>query len=196
MAQPSSDSYTASDTEAAGGPRWPGAGSTPPSATGAGDYAVLEGAFAVALGGVVALSHRRERQGAPAISREEMVMIALATFALADVVAKEKVSTWIREPFVEENSDHKPVRPEGHGVRHAVGELLTCTRCLGTWGALGLIGLRTASPSTGRVVAGVLALTGVNDGLQAGFRLLTERADREALATELARRGLQDPVSS
>lgn len=154
MTEPPIKSYGASDRQTTDEPGWPGAGTTPPSPTSPADYAILEAAFAASLAGVVALARRRERQGAATITREEMVLLALATFALADVVAKEKVSTWIREPFVQESSDHKPVEPEGHGMRHAVGELLTCTRCLGTWGALGLIGLRTASPSTARVTIG------------------------------------------
>lgn len=174
-----------------GSQRWPGAGSTPGSATSPVHYAILEGVFAAGLGGVIALTRRRERDGSPGIPREELPLLALATFALADVVAKEKVSTWLREPFVRESSEHKAEGPEGTGLRHAVGELLICTRCMGTWSALGLVGLRTASPSAGRVVTGVLALTGVNDVLQGGFRLLAERTNREVLANEAAQRALE-----
>lgn len=112
----------------------------------------------------------------------------MATFALADVLAKERVSTWLREPFVEEDADHKPVQPEGSGVRYAIGELFTCTRCVGTWSALALVGLRTASPPTGRATATVLALTGTNDILQSGFRLLAERTNRAIMETDAARR--------
>ena len=46
-----------------------------------------------------------------------------------------------RDPLVDE-SDGK--RPKGRRLRFAAGELLTCTRCLGTWSSLGLIGLRVA----------------------------------------------------
>ena len=171
--------------------RWPGAASTPESATRPVHYAILEGAFAAGLGGVIALARRRERGGLLAIPREELPLLALATFALADVVAKEKVSTWLREPFVRESAEHKAVGPEGTGLRHAVGELLTCTRCMGAWSALGLVGLRTVSPSAGRTVTNVLALTGVNDVLQGGFRLLAERTNREVLANEAAQRALE-----
>jgi len=143
------------------------------------------------LGSVIALARRRERDGSLAIPREELPLLALATFALADVVAKEKVSTWLREPFVHESAEHKAVAPEGTGMQHAIGELLTCTRCMGTWSALGLVGLRTASPTAGRVAINVLALTGANDVLQSGFRLLAERTNREVLANEAAQRALK-----
>jgi hypothetical protein len=160
--------------------RWPGGTSTPASPTGPGDYALLEGVFASGLVGVMALTSRRERDGQLTIPRRDLPVLAMATFALADVLAKEKVSTWLREPFVEEGADHKPVGPEGDGLRHAIGELLTCTRCVGTWSALALVGLRTASPSAGRAAANVLALAGVNDVLQSAFRLLAERTNLAA----------------
>ena len=49
---------------------------------------------------------------------------------------------------------------------------MTCTRCVGAWSALGLVGLRLTSPSTGRVVNEVLAVSAMNDWLQTGFKLL------------------------
>lgn len=177
--------------EPAGGERrgrWPGAASTPESATAPGNYALLEAVFTAGLVGVIAVTRRRERDGRPAIPRRDLPVLAMATFALADVLAKERVSTWLREPFVREGADHKPVGPEGDGLRHAIGELLTCTRCVGTWSALALVGLRTASPAAGRATANVLAIAGANDLMQSGFRLLAERTDLAAIETDRARR--------
>ena len=126
---------------------------------------------------MVVLARRRPPDGASAISPEELPVLALATFALADTVAKEKVSTWLRQPFVEEDAEHHPLAPKGQGMQRAVGELLTCTRCVGTWSALLLVGIRTASPVAGRATANVLALAGANDLLQSCFRILVERAN-------------------
>jgi len=152
---------------------------------------VLEAIFATGMVGLISLTRRREQDGTPAIPPEELALIALATFTLADVLAKEKISTWIREPFVVEGADHKPVRPEGSGLRYAFGELLTCTRCIGTWSALGLVSLRTASPAAGRATVRVLALAGINDLMQSGFRLLAERTNRAIAETEAAHHALR-----
>jgi hypothetical protein len=119
----------------------------------------------------------KERRGRQPIPLREVPLLAAATYALAQVLAKEKVTTWLREPFVEEGGDHRPVRPEGDGLRYAVGELLTCTRCLGAWAALGLTALRTAAPAAGRTASTVLAVAGANNFLQAGFRLLTAKTN-------------------
>ena len=77
-------------------------------------------------------------------------------------------------------------------MRYAVGELLTCTRCIGTWSALGLVTLRTASPPAGRAAATVLALAGVNDLMKSGFRLLAEHTNRAIGETEIARAAVHD----
>jgi Protein of unknown function (DUF1360) len=146
-------------------------------------YALVESVFLAGLAGLSLLTRHREKGDAEAVPLRELPVLAAATFALADLVAKEKVSSWLRTPFVVEGSDHKPVRPYGEGLRHTIGELLMCTRCVGTWSALGLVGLRTTSPSTGRAVSRVLALSGANIVLQSGFCLLAERADRARAET-------------
>jgi hypothetical protein len=180
---PKDDGPTATGGQA----RWPGAASTPASPTSPGDYAALEGVFVVGLAGVVALARRRGGDDQPMLGLTDLGVLSLATFALADTIAKQKVSTWLREPFVVEDADHKPVAPEGDGLRHAIGELLTCTRCVGTWSALALVGLRVASPTAGATTATVLALAGANDVIQAGFRLLSEHTNQAIIATDHAR---------
>jgi hypothetical protein len=70
-------------------------------------------------------------------------------------------------------------------LRYAAGELLTCTRCLGTWSALGLVGLRIARPREGRIVATVLATAAVNDWLQSGFTTVVSRADASGAEAEI-----------
>lgn len=149
----------------------------PVAPTNPADYAVLATVFLTGLASVGALARRRHAEGAAAIPPRDLPALALATFALADTVVKEKVSTWIRHPFVMEDDAHNPLAPKGQGMQRAVGELLTCTRCAGAWSALVLVGLRTASPVAGGAATNVLALAGANDLMQSGYRLLVERAN-------------------
>jgi hypothetical protein len=75
--------------------------------------------------------------------------------------------------------------PKGRGLRHAVGELLTCTRCVGTWSALGLVALRVTRPREARIVTAVLGASAVNDWAQSGFSWLCARSnDAQSRATE------------
>jgi hypothetical protein len=133
------------------------------------DYAALNAVYAALLAGVLLTTRERVREDP--IQGRELVPIAAATFALAKVVAREKIGTWLRDPFVEVEGGER--HPRGTGLRRAVGELVTCTRCVGAWSALTIVGLRMIDPPSGRTVANVLAASAANDWLQAGFKLLT-----------------------
>jgi len=137
------------------------------------DYAALNAAYAVLLAGVLAGTRARVREDP--IETRELVPIAAATFALSKVIAREKIGTWVRDPFVEIENGQR--RPRGTRLRRAVGELVTCTRCVGAWSALAIVGLRAADPAAGRTVTNVLAASAANDWLQAGFKWMTTRAD-------------------
>ena len=152
-----------------------GASSTRDTPTEPYDYAALNAAFGALLAGVVVAARERNHGHEP-LSTRELAVTGAASFALAKVIARERIGTWVREPFVDEEPGGKP-RPRGTRLRHAIGELVTCTRCVGAWSALGLVGLRHTSPTAGRVVSEVLAVSAMNDWLQAGFKLLCAKTD-------------------
>ena len=141
---------------------------------GAVDYAALNAVYG-ALVATVLFSTRESARKDP-ITGREMVPIIAATFALSKVVAREKIGTWIREPFVEDPKGAR--RPTGNRAQRVIGELLTCSRCVGAWSALGVVGLRLAAPDSGRIVTNVLAASAGNDWLQAGFKLLTSSVNK------------------
>ena len=151
-------------------------GSPPDAPTEPEDYAALNAVFASLLAGVVLAARERTRESEPLTPRD-LAVTGAAAFALSKVIARERIGTWVREPFVDEEHGR---RPRGRRLRHAVGELLTCTRCVGAWSALGLVGLRLVSPPTGHVVNDVLAVSAMNDWLQAWFKLLCERTNEAA----------------
>jgi Protein of unknown function (DUF1360) len=138
------------------------------------DYAALSAGYGALLGAIV-LGAREHPGDGRDFYRQEIPALGLATFALSKLIAKEKVETWVREPFVEETPHGR--RPKGSGLRYAVGELLTCTRCVGAWSSLGLVALRVTRPREAKVVTAVLATSAVNDFLQAGFAWVCARSD-------------------
>jgi hypothetical protein len=137
------------------------------------DYAALNALWISLAAGLVVAA--RGRAGKDPIRQRELIPLGAATFALSKAVARERIGTWVREPFVDEAAGQ---RPKGGGLRRAVGELVTCTRCVGTWSALGVVGLRVLHPEAGRTVTMILASSAANDWLQASFRLLCEQANR------------------
>ena len=121
----------------------------------------------------------------PLLENEDILPMSAATFALAKLLVHEKVETWVRAPFVEETAEGKT--PKGEGLRYAIGELFSCTRCIGAWSALGLVALRVHSPRTGRFVATVLAVSAGNDFLQSAFSALCARTNHlETLEEKMA----------
>jgi hypothetical protein len=136
------------------------------------DYAALNALWIALAAGLVAAG--RGRAAKDPIQQRELVPLGAATFALSKAVARERIGTWMREPFVDQTHGQQP---KGSRLQRAVGELVTCTRCVGTWSALGVVGLRVLHPEAGRALSMILASSAANDWLQAGFKLLTEQTN-------------------
>ena len=139
------------------------------------DYRNLNLVYGILLTSL--LVARRARGEVEPIRAPELIPLGAATFALSKVISREKIGAWVRDPFVHDDGTEQR-RPRGEGVRHAIGELVTCSRCVGAWSALGLVGVRTLSPTTSQTITAVLALSAANDWLQAGFRFATGKANK------------------
>ena len=148
--------------------------------TEAADYAAISALYGSLLAALAYSARAREP-----IGRAELLPLSAATFALSKLVVHEKVDTWLRRPFVEEDGAGK--KPRGRRLRYAVGELLDCTRCMGAWSALGLVALRLHSPAAGRTATAVLAASAGNDVLHSAFSLLCSRANAAREAAEQPR---------
>jgi Protein of unknown function (DUF1360) len=140
-------------------------------------YAAIMGTFAAGLGGAAALAkalgrHPKEHGGL------DLVLLGLATFKGARTIAGDEVASFLREPFVEGEAHQGREDPLGTGdMRQAIGELVTCSRCIGTWVAGGLTATQIIAPRFGRVLTWSLAAAGANDYLQAGFAALTSKGN-------------------
>jgi hypothetical protein len=138
-----------------------------------GAYAAIAGTFVGGLAAVAALARR-----SPPGSALELAALSAATFKAARTLSREKVASFVREPFVEGHpalGEHQ--RPEGEGFQRAVGELLLCTRCVGTWSAAALASTQMLTPRFGRLVTWTLAAGAANDFLQAAFAALCAKAN-------------------
>ena len=150
-----------------------------PEATPYGAYGLILGGFAGVVAATAALEQTLRRP--VPTSALDLALLGAATFKVARVVSRERLGKVVREPFVataDAAGDGAPhERPVGSGLRRAVGELVTCSRCTGTWAAAGLVATRTAAPRFGRVLVWTLAAGAVNDFLHAGFAAICARTD-------------------
>jgi hypothetical protein len=146
---------------------------TPPYAAYAGIMATFMGGLAAA-GGVAKLLGRDPREH----SALDLAVLALASFKASRTISHDEVTSFMREPFVEGTAKEGAEDPvESGDLRQAVGELVTCSRCIGTWVAAGLAGTQILAPQFGRLLTWTLATAGANDWLQAGFAALTNKSN-------------------
>src|SRR5947208_645335 len=135
------------------------------------------GTFAggLAAAGALARSLDRDPREHTAL---DLVVLGAATFKASRTVARDEVTSFLREPFVQGEAHEGGEEPLGTGdMRQAIGELVTCSRCIGTWVAAGLACAQILAPRFGRLLTWTLAAGGLNDWLQAGFGALSAKAN-------------------
>ena len=141
-------------------------------------YARIMGVFAGGLavaGGVARLLDRDPRDQ----TWLDLVTLSMASFKASRTIARDDVTSFIREPFVRghAHSGEEEVPVQG-GMEQAIGELVTCSRCAGTWVAAGLAATQIIAPRFGRLLTWSLGAAAANDFLQASFSTLTAKANQ------------------
>ena len=140
-------------------------------------YAGIMSTFAGGLGAAVLLGKALGRDPAEH-GPLDLAVLCAATFKAARTISGDEVASFIRQPFVEGEAHEGGEEPlETGDLRQAIGELVTCSRCIGTWVAGGLTVTQMIAPQFGRMLTWSLAAAGVNDYLQAGFAALTNKSN-------------------
>ncbi|WP_196807427.1 DUF1360 domain-containing protein [Candidatus Solirubrobacter pratensis] len=142
-------------------------------------YSILSTAFAGAFAGALIVALRRGRPLPDRISTRDLVLAGIATHKVSRLVAKDKVTGFLRAPFTrfQERSGHGEVEEEarGRGLRRAVGELLICPYCVGQWVAGGFTVGYVYAPRLTRLLAGMWTMHAIADGLQLAYVAAEDR---------------------
>jgi Protein of unknown function (DUF1360) len=139
-----------------------------------GAYAAIMGAFA---GGLAAAARALDRDP-QCHTALDFVVLGAASFKAARTVSHDEVTSFIREPFVRGRAHSgEGEEPVEGGLEQAIGELVTCSRCAGTWVAAALAVTQIVAPRFGRLLTWSLGAAAANDFLQAAFEALTAKAD-------------------
>lgn len=144
------------------------------------EYLVLAGLFNAAF--LAALGAAASRHRLPArMGVTDVVLFGTATHKLSRLVARDRVTSFLRAPFTtfERDAGHGEVdeRARGAGLRRAIGELLVCPYCLGLWVSGGFHVGGLFAPRATRVVASTFAALTISDVLQLAYRELIDAAD-------------------
>ena len=142
-----------------------------------GAYAAIMGTYVGGVG-VAGVAARVLGRNPGCQTALDFVVLSAASFKAARTLASDEVTSFLRDPFVKGDAHEGDEEPlESGDLRQAIGELVTCSRCGGTWTAAFLATTQVLAPNFGRLLTWSLAAAGANDWLQAGFAALTEKVN-------------------
>jgi hypothetical protein len=134
-----------------------------------GGYAILMAVYGGLLGGFLAALRLRGKPLPERLSLGDVALLGTATYKASRVLSKDLVTSPIRAPFarVEEVEGTTEVKESarGEGIRRAIGELLICPYCLGSWVASAFVAGHAADPRTTRFLASILVVYQISDEL-------------------------------
>ena len=133
-------------------------------------YVALSSAFTALFTVFSFIEHRRGKT--EAFTALDLAMLGLASYRTGRMVAYDKVFETERMPFAETVPDPtgagETVVPRGTGVRHAIGELICCPICIGTWIAAILVFGLTILPGPTRMFIKIMSGIGLAEFINAG----------------------------
>ena len=133
-----------------------------------GGYVVVMAVFGAILSGAAGLAFATGRRLPEGIGPWDLLLIAAGTHKLSRTLTKDAVTSPLRAPFTRYQDTGGPAEVmeevrHRDGLRHSIGELITCPFCLDVWIAAGFtIGLVFAPRLTKLVAAGLTAVTGAD----------------------------------
>ena len=133
-----------------------------------GGYVVVMAVFGAILSGATGLAFATGRRLPEGIGPWDLLLIAAGTHKLSRTLTKDAVTSPLRAPFTRYQDTGGPAEVmeevrHRDGLRHSIGELITCPFCLDVWIAAGFtIGLVFAPRLTKLVAAALTAVTGAD----------------------------------
>lgn len=138
-----------------------------------GGYLALLGiylTYVLTLGGIVKVKHVELPEQ---VSPSDLALLAVATHKVARILSKDSVLSPLRANFTTfsgpSGEGEIAEAPRGRGLRHAIGELVTCPFCLGQWVATFLVFALVMAPRLTRLAASVFVLLTGSDLLQLAY---------------------------
>jgi hypothetical protein len=142
-----------------------------------GGYADSMAAYVAGVTGLVLLGRATGHHLPEHYSIRDLALGGIATHKLTRLLSKASVTSPLRAPFTQfegaaGSGEHVEKPRDGHGVRHTVGELITCPFCLGVWVGTAYVAGMTFAPRPTHAAAAVLTVVGASDALQHAYARL------------------------
>src|SRR2546421_6360523 len=148
-----------------------------------GNLATL-GANAGLLGGLTAAARLTGRTAPDRLDTRDVLLMGVATHKVSRLLAKDAITSPLRAPFTRYEGPSGDAelgeQVRGSGLRHSIGELISCPFCLSVWVATGFAAGHVFAPRFTRLAAATFTAVAVADVLQLAYaaaQQLPERAE-------------------
>ena len=136
-------------------------------------YLVAMGAYSGLVTGLLGLGKATGVRLPERFGLGDTVLLSIATHKASRLLSKDAVVSPLRAPFTryEEPAGETELMESvrGHGLQHAVGELVSCPFCMGLWTATVLTAGMVFAPRLTRLASTVLTAVAVSDTLHIGY---------------------------
>ncbi|WP_433173205.1 DUF1360 domain-containing protein [Actinoallomurus sp. CA-150999] len=136
--------------------------------------------YGVAVGAATMIARLTGRR-APRLGLWDVALMTVTTHKLSRTLSKDPVTSPLRAPFTRYKGTAGPAElaeeVRGRGVKHAIGELITCPFCMAQWvGTAYAVGMTFAPDATRLAGATMTAVAGA-DWLQLVYARLQRSAE-------------------
>lgn len=134
------------------------------------------------------------------IEARDLLLLGVATHKIARIVTREAITSPLRAPFTRFRSaagaGEINESTRGAGLRHAVGELLTCPFCLAVWVASYLTYGLVFVPRATRLIASIFCMVTFSDVSQDLYDMLKHRDEASSPHAPTSRTPAAQPALS
>jgi hypothetical protein len=154
-------------------------------------YTALSGTFMAIFAGLAWYQNRKRKD--LRLKPMELVQLGFASYRLGRLFSYDKVTEPYRTPFTQTVPDPSgagmTVVSKGTGFRGALGDLIACPVCTGTWAAAALVYGLSLLPRPTRLFLNIMSSIGIAELLDAATEALqwTGQIQREKAGVEQAR---------
>src|SRR5438046_6824971 len=109
----------------------------------------------------------------------DLALLGIATHKLSRIVAKDRITSILRAPFVSyirsAGAGEVEEEPRGRGIQRGIGHLISCPYCMAPWCATALAFSLLFAPRATRFFAGTLASVAASDFLHRAYLAAKEK---------------------
>ena len=142
------------------------------------EYATLLGFYVTSVAVLTGLAMEKDRFPRR-FSLLDLALLGIATHKLSRIVAKDRITSILRAPFVtyvcSAGAGEVEEEPRGRGIQRGIGHLVSCPYCMAPWCATALAFGLLFAPRATRFFAGILTSVAASDFLQRAYLAAKDR---------------------